>query len=91
MKFPLLVAATALGLISGANAFAQTSQDGLTRAQVHEQLIEAQADGLLPVPKNHYPPSAETIARNKELYAFQHQGGARMAHSTDAQKAPAGS
>ncbi|WP_225031632.1 DUF4148 domain-containing protein [Paraburkholderia sp. XV] len=69
MKFPFLVAVTVLGLISGANAFAQASPDGLTRAQVHAQLLDAEADGLLPVPKNDYPPSAQTIARNKELYA----------------------
>jgi len=91
MKFHLLVAVTAIGLISCANAFAQTSSDGLTRTQVHAQLIEAQADGLLPVPKNDYPPSPKTIAHNKQLYAIQHPDDVRMAHSTDAHKGPAGS
>lgn len=76
MKLPTLFAVTVLGLAFGANAFAQTTTHDVTRADVHAQLVEAQADGLLPVPKNDYPPSAETIARNKELYAIQHHHSA---------------
>ncbi|BEU23598.1 DUF4148 domain-containing protein [Paraburkholderia sp. 22B1P] len=76
MKLPTLFAVTVLGLAFGANAFAQTPSRGVTRAEVHAQLVEAQADGLLPVPKNDYPPSADTIARNKELYAIQHHHSA---------------
>ncbi|BCF92192.1 DUF4148 domain-containing protein [Paraburkholderia largidicola] len=76
MKLPTLFAVTVLGLAFGANAFAQTPSHSVTRAEVHAQLVEAQADGLLPVPKNDYPPSADTIARNKELYAIQHHHSA---------------
>lgn len=38
---------------------------GKTRAQVRAELLEAQRAGLAPVHKNDYPPSAETIARNR--------------------------
>jgi Domain of unknown function (DUF4148) len=55
MKLPALFAATVLGLAFGANAFAQATTHDLTRAEVHAQLVEAQADGLLPVPKTTIP------------------------------------
>jgi uncharacterized protein DUF4148 len=64
---------TALLLISGANAYAQTSAPGLTRAEVRAQLVQAEADGLVPLHKTDYPPSPTTIARNKQLYAIQHK------------------
>lgn len=73
MKLLTAVALAALSLPFGANAFAQTSTSGLTRAEVHAQLVEAEADGLVPAPKNDYPPSAQTVAHNRELYAIRHQ------------------
>lgn len=73
MKLFTAVAVTALGLVFGANAFAQTSPSGLTHADVMAQLHEAQAEGLLPTRKNDYPPSATEVARNRELYAIEHR------------------
>ena len=36
------------------------------------QLAQAQAEGYLPTSDGDYPPSAATIARNREIYAIQH-------------------
>lgn len=72
MKLLTAIAIAALSLPFGANAFAQTSQSGLTRAEVKAQLHEAQVDGVVPTRSNDYPPSAATIQRNRELYAIQH-------------------
>ncbi|WP_183081499.1 DUF4148 domain-containing protein [Paraburkholderia fungorum] len=41
---------------------------GKTRAQVRAELLQAQRAGLAPVHKNDYPPSAETIARNRTRF-----------------------
>jgi hypothetical protein len=38
---------------------------GKTRAQVRAELLEAQRAGTVPVHKNEYPPSVETVARNQ--------------------------
>jgi hypothetical protein len=38
---------------------------GKTRAQVRTELLEAQRAGTVPVHKNEYPPSVETVARNQ--------------------------
>ncbi|WNC94931.1 DUF4148 domain-containing protein [Paraburkholderia sp. FT54] len=72
MKLLTAVAATALSLAFGANAFAQSDPSALTHAEVIAQLQQAQAEGLVPSPKNDYPPSATTIARNRRTYAIQH-------------------
>ncbi|MGH8783009.1 DUF4148 domain-containing protein [Paraburkholderia sp.] len=71
MKLLAAFALTALSLTFGAEAFAQTPAP-LTRAEVRAQLVQAEAQGLLPVRKNDYPPSATTIARNREVYALEH-------------------
>ena len=44
------------------------ASQGKTREQVRQELIQAYHDGLLPIRKHDYPPSAATIARNKELH-----------------------
>ena len=72
MKLLTAFAVTVLSLSFGTNAFAQTSPHGLTRAEVKSQLVEAQAEGLVPAPRNDYPPSVQSIARNREIYAIQH-------------------
>ncbi|MFM0374409.1 DUF4148 domain-containing protein [Paraburkholderia aspalathi] len=93
MKLLTAFAVTALSLSFGANAFAQSSTGGLTRAEVHAQLVQAEADGLVPAPKSDYPPSAEAVARNREIYAIQHgtdaasltkTAGSAAAHSESA-------
>ncbi|VWC79843.1 DUF4148 domain-containing protein [Burkholderia contaminans] len=53
-------------------AFAQTTDHALTRADVVADLIQAERDGTLPTSNWDYPPSAPTIARNRELYAIAH-------------------
>lgn len=63
-----ILAAFAVGFAG--HTIAQTS--GVTREQVKQELIQAQAQGLLPSSHNDYPPSARTIARNKTIYAIRH-------------------
>lgn len=72
MKLLSAFAVTLVSLSFGANAFAQSSPRGLTRAEVQSQLVEAEAEGLVPAPKTDYPPSAQAVARNREIYAIQH-------------------
>ncbi|MDN7429445.1 DUF4148 domain-containing protein [Burkholderia sp. AU45388] len=64
------VATAAAALLSP--AFAQTdasapAQQGLTRAEVIDQLKQAYLDGQLPTNDGNYPPNAATRARNREL------------------------
>ncbi|TDY21825.1 uncharacterized protein DUF4148 [Paraburkholderia sp. BL6665CI2N2] len=73
MKLLNAVAVTALSLAFGANAFAQTSTSGLTRADVTAQLKQAQAEGLVPSHDEEYPPTDAEIARNREFYAIEHR------------------
>jgi hypothetical protein len=57
-------------------AFAQSAQTGSkTRSEVHQELLEAQHDGIVPVGKLDYPPKAETIERNKELHGIAKHPG----------------
>ncbi|MGS0894265.1 DUF4148 domain-containing protein [Burkholderia stagnalis] len=74
MNRTLIAAAALLAVALGTPlaAFAQASSSGLTRAEVVADLIQAQRDGLVPTPNNDYPPSADTILRNRELYAIAH-------------------
>ncbi|MFM0175575.1 DUF4148 domain-containing protein [Paraburkholderia sediminicola] len=72
MKLLTAFAVTVLSLSFGANAFAQSSPHELTRAEVRAQLLQAEADGLVPAPKEDYPPSAQAIARNREIYSIRH-------------------
>lgn len=64
----LMLASMSLGVAFQASA--QTTQ--LTRAQVQQQLEQAQAQGLLPSNGVHYPPNARTVARNRAVFAAQH-------------------
>ncbi|WP_406868889.1 DUF4148 domain-containing protein [Paraburkholderia fungorum] len=72
MKLLTAFAVIAFSLSFGANAFAQSSPGSLTRAEVYAQLVQAEADGLVPAPRSDYPPSAEAVARNREIYAIRH-------------------
>ncbi|MGF6774047.1 hypothetical protein P3T18_006561 [Paraburkholderia sp. GAS199] len=72
MKLLTAFAVTVLSLSFGANAFAQSVPHGPTRAEVRAQLVEAEADGLVHTPKHDYPPSAQSVARTREIYAVQH-------------------
>jgi hypothetical protein len=72
LKLLTAIAVAALSLPFGANAFAQTTSSGVTRAEVMAQLQQAQAEGLVPTRSSDYPPADATIARNREIYAIQH-------------------
>ncbi|KLU20532.1 hypothetical protein EOS_41080 [Caballeronia mineralivorans PML1(12)] len=60
--------------VTGSTAAQETPAAGLstfsgkTRAQVREELVEAQRMGLVPSSKTDYPPSAATIARNQARF-----------------------
>ncbi|OED18555.1 DUF4148 domain-containing protein [Burkholderia sp. A2] len=53
-------------------AFAQTADQPVTRADVRADLVRAERDGTVPTSNWDYPPSTQTIARNRELYAIAH-------------------
>lgn len=74
MNCRLIAAAALLALTIGAPvaAFAQTPSSGPTRADVIADLVQAQRDGTVPTSNWDYPPSTQTIARNRELYAIAH-------------------
>ncbi|WP_321781807.1 DUF4148 domain-containing protein [Burkholderia pyrrocinia] len=72
MKIVAAFVVAALSLPFGTQAFARSTQVPLTRAEVRQQLIDAEAGGLLPSNRNDYPPSHAEIARNRQLYAIQH-------------------
>lgn len=42
---------------------------GKTRAEVRQELIQAQRDGLIPTNDTDYPPGKRTIERNKARFA----------------------
>ncbi|MFL9935091.1 DUF4148 domain-containing protein [Paraburkholderia sp. RL18-103-BIB-C] len=66
---------TATGMVAAQETH---SSQGKTREQVHEEIVQAWRDGLLPNKRYEYPPSAATIARNKELYALTHPDDAAV-------------
>ncbi|GJH18086.1 DUF4148 domain-containing protein [Caballeronia novacaledonica] len=57
----------------GTDGLAATGKIGKTRAEVVAELIQAQREGIIPVRKNDYPPSQQTIERNKELYRIRNR------------------
>ncbi|MCR5893855.1 MULTISPECIES: DUF4148 domain-containing protein [Burkholderia] len=76
MKLFTAFVVAALSLPFGTQAFAQSTQAPLTRAEIYQQLINAEAGGLLPTDRNDYPPSQAQIARNRQLYARAHPDAA---------------
>lgn len=65
VSFAILISAVA------GTAFAGTSQEGLTRAQVRAQLVQAERDGVIPTSDVSYPPTAAQIAQNRAEYQVQ--------------------
>jgi hypothetical protein len=55
---------------AGDTAQAQHPAPDKTRAQVRQDLIEAERAGLVPSPKNDYPPSQAAIERNKARFGL---------------------
>jgi hypothetical protein len=80
MKKTLLLLIASLTVGFAAQAQAQTQSGGLTRAEVKQQLVQAEAQGLLPANGPHYPPGARTIARNKAAFAEQHENDTATAY-----------
>lgn len=85
MKFTAAIAVAALALSTIGTVSAQESPVGKTRAEVRAELIQAEAQGLLPTRKDDYPPSAATISQNRALYAEQHPGTDGVATTPPAQ------
>ncbi|AOK55906.1 DUF4148 domain-containing protein [Burkholderia stagnalis] len=52
------------------NAFAQ----GKTRADVRQELVQAQHDGTIPSNKHDYPPGPQQVDRNKVLHGISVHG-----------------
>jgi hypothetical protein len=71
MKKILYFVLASLSFGMAGQAFAQTS--GITRQEVKQQLVQAEAQGLVPTGPTEYPPNARTIARNRAIYAEQHE------------------
>jgi hypothetical protein len=88
MKKTILMLIASLTVGMAAQAHAQAS--GLTRADVKQQLVQAEAQGLLPSNGPDYPPSARTIARNKAAFAEQHENEAATSYggAADTHTAP---
>lgn len=61
-----------LSLALGSNAFADTAGASKTRAQVNAELVHAEATGMLPASKVHYPNDADVRHRNQVLYRITH-------------------
>ncbi|KWE31571.1 DUF4148 domain-containing protein [Burkholderia territorii] len=73
----LFVTATLSIGIATQSAFAQTQTQtqGKTRADVVNELKQAQHDGTVPTSKTQYPPTSEIVARNKELHGISVHAG----------------
>ncbi|KVL57401.1 DUF4148 domain-containing protein [Burkholderia territorii] len=71
-----ITATLSLGIATQA-AFAQTQTQtlGKTRADVVNELKQAQHDGTVPTSKTQYPPTSEIVARNKELHGISVHAG----------------
>ena len=70
MKSTIATAITVLACLSASAAFAQSSAPtGLTRAQVREQIVQAERDGTIPTTEADYPPSQRSIDANKARHA----------------------
>jgi hypothetical protein len=54
---------------SGAIPKLNQKAHGKTRAEVRQELIQAQRDGLIPTNDTDYPPGKRTIERNKARFA----------------------
>ncbi|MCE4547802.1 MULTISPECIES: DUF4148 domain-containing protein [Caballeronia] len=66
----LVTASVTLGAISNV-AMAQ----GKSRAQVHQELVQAQHEGVVPTSKTQYPPTEAQVARNKQVHATSRHAG----------------
>ncbi|WP_168789725.1 DUF4148 domain-containing protein [Paraburkholderia aromaticivorans] len=68
-----ILCAAAISTIGVASQVAQAQ--GKSRAEVKQELVQAQHDGVIPTTRTRYPADASTIARNKQLHAISSHGG----------------
>ncbi|MBN3568053.1 protein of unknown function [Burkholderia orbicola] len=85
LRFAVATAAAALLSPAFAQTDASAPTQGLTRAEVIDQLKQAYLDGELPTNDGNYPPNAATRARNREL--VQAASPAWLAHVPPASQA----
>ncbi|MCA7922773.1 DUF4148 domain-containing protein [Burkholderia cenocepacia] len=85
LRFAVATAAAALLSPAFAQTDASAPTQGLTRAEVIDQLKQAYLDGELPTNDGNYPPDAATRARNREL--VQAVSPAWLAHVPPASQA----
>ncbi|MBR8376811.1 DUF4148 domain-containing protein [Burkholderia cenocepacia] len=85
LRFAVATAAAALLSPAFAQTDASAPAQGLTRAEVIDQLKQAYLDGELPTNDGNYPPDAATRARNREL--VQAASPAWLAHVPPASQA----
>ncbi|MDR5662320.1 DUF4148 domain-containing protein [Burkholderia cenocepacia] len=85
LRFAVAIAAAALLSPAFAQTDASAPAQGLTRAEVIDQLKQAYLDGELPTNDGNYPPNAATRARNREL--VQAASPAWLAHVPPASQA----
>ncbi|AOJ24465.1 MULTISPECIES: DUF4148 domain-containing protein [Burkholderia] len=85
LRFAVATAAAALLSPAFAQTDASAPAQGLTRAEVIDQLKQAYLDGELPTNDGNYPPDAATRARNREL--VQAASPAWLAHAPPAPQA----
>jgi hypothetical protein len=74
LSVTVAVAVTAVTLLTGFAA-PNTLAQGKSRADVQQELAQARHDGVIPVSKTNYPPTAEQMARNKQLHAIARHPG----------------
>ncbi|EOH6075450.1 DUF4148 domain-containing protein [Burkholderia cenocepacia] len=85
LRFAVAIAAATLLSPAFAQTDASAPAQGLTRAEVIDQLKQAYLDGELPTNDGNYPPNAATRARNREL--VQAASPAWLAHVPPASQA----
>ena len=85
MKPVLGVATLALLIWTGsAGSREGPSNQGKTREQTRQELVQAYKEGVLPFRRSEYPPTAASMKKNREAYARTHPG------ATSKQEVPSG-
>ncbi|EKS9800347.1 MULTISPECIES: DUF4148 domain-containing protein [Burkholderia] len=70
----IVIAAAALSIAAFSRAAAEQQK---TRQEVRQEPVRARHDGVIPSPKQDYPASPATVARNQEIHrATLHRGEA---------------
>ncbi|KVE28380.1 hypothetical protein WS67_06350 [Burkholderia singularis] len=75
MKTKTIVAASVAIALSMVVSTQAAWAQGKTRAEVKQELVQAQHEGIVPAGKNDYPPSKALIKRNQATHAVSVHGG----------------